>query len=124
VFCPRNDRVGTVIADAEGYAIEYTAQVWHFTAIFGATSTDRLHDDEAAMFTGYCKSCRRGVMLSGRFLREQAVDGVREVKVPFAAAVDKQWVDAGREAIYPSDLKSLRHDPRQSEDGPPTSGNV
>ena len=112
VFCPRNDRVGTVTADADGYTLDYTSEVLHRGTIFGSPATLPLPADETAALTGYCKRCKAPVALSAPSLRKQAIDGVREVRVPFATDVDKQWVDAGRDAIYPPNVDWVRHDPR------------
>jgi hypothetical protein len=115
VFCRRNDRVGTVTADADGYTLNYVSEVSHHGAVFGSPATLPLTADETTALNGYCKRCKAPVMLSAPKLRKQAIDGVREVHVPFATDVDKQWVDAGRDAIYPPDVEWLRHDPRDSE---------
>jgi hypothetical protein len=115
VFCRRNDRVGTVTADAQGYKLNYFSEVLHHGAVFGSPAELRLTIEETAALNGYCKRCKAPVVLSAPSLRKQAIDGVREVHVPFATDVDKQWVDAGQDAIYPQDIDWLRHDPRVND---------
>jgi hypothetical protein len=101
VYCHRNHRVGTVIADAAGLRIEYTAAVLHTEGtIFGSSRlcVMRLGDDDVTGFNAYCKSCKSPVALSVRGLRAAALDGVREIQAPSATAI----------------VKWLRHDPRHA----------
>lgn len=119
VFCPRNDKVGTVKADADGLKVEYTAAVVHTEGIFGSlkyAATDRLPDDEVGELTAYCKACNSPVILNIRDLRDAALNGAQEIHVPLASAADKKWRGAGREAMYPPEQKRMRHDPRTSTD--------
>jgi hypothetical protein len=55
VYCQRNHRVGTVIADAAGLRIKYTAEVLHTTAIFGSSKQCTMHfaEDDVTEFNAY-----------------------------------------------------------------------
>jgi len=112
VFCPSNHRVGTVGADADGLLVEYTAEVWHPTAVFGAPATDRLADDVAGFMGAYCKGCNRPVQLDVRQLRESALSGAKQARGVFTDSEDKMWVGAGHAPLYESDVRRMRHDPR------------
>lgn len=112
VFCPRNHRVGTVRADADGLLLDYTAKVHHPTGIFGARAVDRLPDDAAMVLGGYCKACRKPVQVDVRQLREAAGSGRRGIAQPFGDAVDHEWRQAGRPPMYPPGATRGKGDPR------------
>lgn len=104
VFCPRNHRIGTMIADTEGYAVEYTANVVHIDSVFPSSQkvTDRLSREEVASLAAYCRSCNRPVTLSVRALLRAADGGKRDHHA-------QAW---GGEARGENRLK---HDPRRIE---------
>jgi hypothetical protein len=114
VFCPRNHRVGTVLADAEGYAVEYIGAVRHPGVVFGSEHmvADRLDGDAVTELAGFCRPCNRPVTLDSGALLHAAQRGTPGHHVPFADSLDKRWADAGREPMYSGELRRLRHDPR------------
>jgi hypothetical protein len=120
IFCPRrgkNHRVGTMVADAEGYAVRYVAEVWHPGVIFGSEQevTDRLDGDAVTELAAFCRVCNKSVTLNSRALlraAQRGTPGTPGHHAPFADSLDKQWADAGRRPMYPGDLRRLRHDPR------------
>ena len=120
VFCQRNKRnnhrIGTVIADREGYAVEYVAEVWYSGSVFGSERmvTDRLRNDEVVEFAAFCRPCKRPVVLDSRSLLDAAQNGIRGYHAPFSDAIDNVWKQAGREPLYPSDIRRLKNDPRGS----------
>ena len=112
VFCPRNHRVGTVVADADGLLVDYSALVLHRDGMFGADSANRLRDDAADVFEAYCKSCRKPVQLDARQLRSAAKAGQRDIVQPYGDTLDAVWVDAGRTPMYPPGTTRHKRDPR------------
>jgi hypothetical protein len=116
VSCERNHRIGTVTSDGAGYAIDYTAEVWHTgPSIFGSPSTIRL-DDDVIGFTAFCKSCKKSVELSAPQLIAIIANGKKKFRAPFSDAIDRSWTERGGQPSYPPGLGRFRHDPRQSHD--------
>jgi hypothetical protein len=105
VFCcgRRNHEIGAVVADAHGYAVEYTAKVVRPGSVFASTRrvVDRLNRDESASLGGYCRSCNRPVTLSVRAMLRAADGGIPGYHAPFT---DKDRGDDVR--------LRLKHDPR------------
>lgn len=124
--------IGEVCADSEGLLVSYTAEVWHPDKVFGSNESviDRLPelaDDFVAdlpqssqpaqpgsteVLGGYCKGCNRPAQLNVGALRQAALTGAKEMRVPFTDTADKVWVDAGYAPLYSPDIRRERHDPR------------
>jgi hypothetical protein len=94
VWCSgrRNHEIGAVIADAQGYAVEYTANVMHFDSVFPSPrrAIDRLSRDEVAQLAAYCRSCNQPVTLSVRALLRAADAGKKGYHAPFADTLGDQ----------------------------------
>lgn len=114
VFCPKNNRIGTVIADADGYAVEYTANVVHPGSIFPSSQrvTDRLSRDEVLSLAAYCRTCNRPVTLSGRALLRAVDERKPGFHAPFTDDFNEPW--GGRRATDPGGEARLKVDPRSN----------
>lgn len=112
VFCPRNHCVGTVSADAIGLLINYTAEVFHTTGVFGGDAVDRLVDDDMTVLGGYCNACKKPVGLDARRLSSRAMAGDRDFRAAFSDTSDRSWTKAGHPPMYPPGMTRHRGDPR------------
>jgi len=112
VLCAKNNRLGTVIADADGYAVEYTANVVHRGSVFPSPRRviDRLSRDEVASLAAYCRACNRPVTLSVRALLRAIDERKLGYHAPFADDVNGPW--GGRKATDPGNEARLKDDPR------------
>jgi hypothetical protein len=117
VFCSsrRNHNVGVVIADTEGYAVEYTGNVVQRGLVHPSRQRviDRLSRDEAGYLAGYCRSCNRPVELSVRGLLRAVDEGKPGYHAPFTDEVNKGR--GGRMATDPLGEERLKDDPRGTE---------
>jgi hypothetical protein len=119
VFCPKNNHVGAVYADAEAgvYKIRYTAEVSHQDgSIFPSPKEAEagLFRDVAGTATGYCRTCNRPVMLDYLVLLRKVDEGAKHHHAPFADSMDKQWRRARREPMYPPGTTRRKDDPRRA----------
>jgi hypothetical protein len=112
VWCLKNNRIGRVIADAEGYAVEYAANVVHIGSVFPSPQkvTDRLARDETGSLAAYCRTCNRPVRLSIRALLRAVDDGKRGYHAPFTDDLNEPW--GGRVVTDPKGEERLKDDPR------------
>ena len=114
VFCPRNHRVGTVVADGQGLRIDYDSEVHHTTGIFGAPYRMRLGEGDVTGFAAYCKVCMKSVGLSVQGLRAAAHADRRHLHAPYSDTSDHIWTDAGHPPMYPPGTTRHKHDPRSN----------
>lgn len=108
-------RIGAVVADDDGYAVEYTANVVHKGSVFPSSRnvTDRLSRDEVGTMAAYCRSCNRPVSLSVRALLRAVDDGRSGYRAPFTDTFNEPW--GGRKVTDPDGAERLKHDPRGIE---------
>lgn len=129
IYCAdkRRHHVGDVCADADGFLVSFTAEVWHTDGIFGSDKEvvhrlpvdDELDIEDQALrsclteeLPGYCKRCNKAVVLNAGALRQAALKGAKNITVAFADTSDNAWKQAGNPPMYPPGMTRHKADPR------------